>query len=977
MMKTYLKKSLLFAAAALTGLTTFGQGSCNEFSYFYSDINYPDGVKQSDIYSVALEDGAAILSPITLDLAYGAHIAFDSESGLLVLINDANGGVQTLDPVTGILSEVVMPESSLSGVVTSGINADGKHLVGSGNGNIYDIDLSTNPYGVELFDDGADISGGDLTFTDAGLYLASKPLGYLYGVIPGFDNVLLGSVDGNVTGMATYEDESSVIVSSRGNDSFLVYEVSLGVIETGSYAAELDGEPFSLDNGDMASGCTSRNNSIEGCEDFKTYYIHDELGGGQDVLYSVQLNEMGGADMTEIAEVAPSSHIGVGPDGLLYIVAASSKVLTVMDPLTADVLDQVQIVAEGGLGSIPAVVVGDDGTIYIGSANDKIYTVDAVSGAATYYGEANVSGGDLLILDGVLWLANRGQNRFYEVNGEGQFDVAATEINGASVLPNGNILVANGDLNSLMEVYEPYTGDATGETFNTGLTLYNGDLGSRCFDDESSEECENYKVYLSNNSPGTGHLYEVTLDDDAETASLSLLRDDLPKSHIALAPNGLVYLIARTGSVATYDPATDDLSAYLPLTINGNNIGGTHSGVVTADGTFYVGSSSADKVYEVDINTGIAMNPIDAPVQGADLIQTQDGDLWLINRPEKRFYNLTDGVSEYDVDLGQIYGAAVLQNGMILAGTANTNSLQLIDPETQAPTGASYAMDLQMGGGDMAGGCVSGGGDVTPDPGNCYASEIIEYAPGLENDDDMIPAERTDGNQALGEPERSDVYGDYVFASLGYSEDGGSITLGFDGMVPNMDGDDLEIVETTWGNPSCGNEYADVYVSMDGVDYAWAKTVCRADAFVDISDAGDFAYIMYVKIVQGEASTTSDGYDVDGVVALHNCDEEQGEELPEGGLTALDEESINILTAYPNPSEGLTNVVFSTSNDEYATVQIIDMNGRVVETLFSQMAQANVEYRLDFNGLALPNGIYLTKLVTNSDTQIEKLMISK
>lgn len=958
--------------ACLFGLSSFGQGACNQFSYYYSDINYPGGVKQSDIYAVALEGDAAILSPIALDLAYGAHIAFDEESGLLFLINDSNGHVQTLDPSTGELGEINTPESSLSGVVTAGINADGRFIVGSGNGNIYDLDLSTSPYGVSLFDSGADISGGDLTFTDNGMYLASKPNGNLYAVIPDFDNVFLGNVQNQVTGMATYEDQSGVIVSSNGSDAFYVYDVGADVTEAGVYYAELEGVSFTLTNGDMASGCTSRENSVEGCDDFRTYYIHDAQGGGPDILYSVIMNEGGGADLTEIAELAGGSHLGVGPDGLLYIVQHGTKVLRIMDPNTAEILDEVQIVADG-IGGIPAVVVGDDGTVYVGANDDMIYTVDIATGQATPYGEGNVSGGDLVFLDGVLWLANRGQNRFYEVGGEGQFDVAATEINGASVLPNGNILISNGNLNSLFEVYEPYTGEATGETFNTGLTLYNGDLASRCFDDEPSVACENYKVYLTNNTGGPGRLYEVSLDNDTYVASLTLLRDDLPKSHVALAQNGLLYLIARTGAVATYDPSTDELTDYLPLTIDGNNISGTHSAVVAADGTLYVGSSSADKVYEVDPNTGIATNPVDANVQGADLIQTLDGDLWLINRQQSRFYNLTNGVSEFDIPVSGIYGAGVLEDGLILTGTANSNSLRLVDPSVPGLIEAEYAMDLTMSAGDIAAGCVSGD---NVEEGGCYASELIDYSPGTTFNGGTIAANRTDGTQALGEPERSDVQGDYVFASLGYSEDGGSITLGFGGSVPNLDGDDLEFVETTWGNPNCGNEYADVYVSVNGVDFFFAKTVCRADGFVDISDAGDFDYIMYVKVVQGEASSTSDGYDLDGVVALHNCDEvEGGDENPE--ITIAGVTAVNQLSAFPNPSEGMTNVVFTTGVTTYTTVQILDMNGRVVETVYSQMAQANVEYRIDFNGLALPNGIYITKLMTEKETVIEKLMISK
>src|SRR5690606_39298635 len=112
-----------------------------------------------------------------------------------------------------------------------------------------------------------------------------------------------------------------------------------------------------------------------------------------------------------------------------------------------------------------------------------------------------------------------------------------------------------------------------------------------------------------------------------------------------------------------------------------------------------------------------------------------------------------------------------------------------------------------------------------------------------------------------------------LFVSLGY---GGSLTLGFDGAIPNGPGDDIEIVETTFGNTSCNSyfEYADIYVSVDGVDYFFAKTVCRADGFVDISDAGSFEYVNFVRVVNNnDLSTTPDAFDVDGVVALHNCED--------------------------------------------------------------------------------------------------------
>ena len=252
-------------------------------------------------------------------------------------------------------------------------------------------------------------------------------------------------------------------------------------------------------------------------------------------------------------------------------------------------------------------------------------------------------------------------------------------------------------------------------------------------------------------------------------------------------------------------------------------------------------------------------------------------------------------------------------------------------------------------------------------PGECYAGNVFEYVQGVSNTGGPIATNRTDATQALGEPERTDAL---VFVSLGY---GGSLTLEFNGSVPNGPGDDLEIVETTYNFTSCAAypEYADIYVSLDGSDWHFAKTVCQEDPFVDISDAGDFTHINYVRIDNNDdLSTTTDGFDVDGVVALHNC-------IFDVVWNPVAVEAQGLLTSYPNPTTGVSQVVFSTATTGRTIVEVYDMNGRSVATLFNEVAQADREYRLDFNGAALPNGIYVYRMTTDNETIIDKFMIAK
>jgi len=53
------------------------------------------------------------------------------------------------------------------------------------------------------------------------------------------------------------------------------------------------------------------------------------------------------------------------------------------------------------------------------------------------------------------------------------------------------------------------------------------------------------------------------------------------------------------------------------------------------------------------------------------------------------------------------------------------------------------------------------------------------------------------------------------------------------------------------------------------------------------------------------------------------------------------------------------------------------MSGRVVSTMFNEIADANQTYRLDFNGRALPNGIYITRMTTENEVVIKKVMIAR
>ncbi len=85
----------------------------------------------------------------------------------------------------------------------------------------------------------------------------------------------------------------------------------------------------------------------------------------------------------------------------------------------------------------------------------------------------------------------------------------------------------------------------------------------------------------------------------------------------------------------------------------------------------------------------------------------------------------------------------------------------------------------------------------------------------------------------------------------------------------------------------------------------------------------------------------------------------------------------SILTSNPNPTEGLSYVSFSLRSEGQATLEVFDMNGRLIESLFSGEASSETNYRFEFDGSSLPNGVYLYRLTTTNEVLNERFMIAR
>ena len=83
------------------------------------------------------------------------------------------------------------------------------------------------------------------------------------------------------------------------------------------------------------------------------------------------------------------------------------------------------------------------------------------------------------------------------------------------------------------------------------------------------------------------------------------------------------------------------------------------------------------------------------------------------------------------------------------------------------------------------------------------------------------------------------------------------------------------------------------------------------------------------------------------------------------------------ISSNPNPTTGVSFVSFSVPTEGTASLEVYDMSGRVVDALFTGVTQPNNEYRFEFDGSDLPNGVYIYRLTTENEVINEKFMIAR
>lgn len=164
-----------------------------------------------------------------------------------------------------------------------------------------------------------------------------------------------------------------------------------------------------------------------------------------------------------------------------------------------------------------------------------------------------------------------------------------------------------------------------------------------------------------------------------------------------------------------------------------------------------------------------------------------------------------------------------------------------------------------------------------------WADYVVDFDQGVRKNGTPVLLERSDPTQALGVAQNNDTVN---FVSLGFTTGiDGYIVLGYTNKILNGSGNDLKVVETSYGNPSESQypEKAKVYVSQDGINWSYLGIAALDEEFdMDngklASDETTLFVLDWAKFVklQDVSDKTSpnfpndtDGFDVDGVQALH------------------------------------------------------------------------------------------------------------
>ena len=284
--------------------------------------------------------------------------------------------------------------------------------------------------------------------------------------------------------------------------------------------------------------------------------------------------------------------------------------------------------------------------------------------------------------------------------------------------------------------------------------------------------------------------------------------------------------------------------------------------------------------------------------------------------------------------------------------------------------------------------CLHGTADETND-GLVFGSaqEVIQYNQGTRKNGSPIHPTRVNPINALGIPQNDDLSIDFV--SLGFN---GSLILKFDYAVFNQEGNDLWVVETSFGAPDCQTYPESAYFegSLNGTIWYPMGTVCL-DGTIDIGD-GVYA-IQYVRISDrspmAQFPNSADGFDLDGILVLNedcqvltnpsvNSSKQTTNRITPNRIAFYDNneipDEIAEISVGPNPFQNTFKLYYETGTmNEKIDVNIFNYVGQLVHKQQLQIPK-NTLTEQDINASHLPRGVYILSVESAGQKQSLKLI---
>ncbi len=709
-------------------------------AYYIHQTQITNGVWESDFYELVLNGYSAELTLLLEDFAGAAHIALNTNTGNLTVVNSSTGLISEFDVTTNTITPLFQSFIDKATAITYDA-ANDRYYVGGGTANmIYSVDVNTETVTAVV---SAPVDGGDLELLNGDLFLATKDGNRLIklDLTNAANHVVLGTIDNSPAGFGALGD-GTAIIQSVGQTAFK--EVDAFGYTGDEYPASVNGQPFTLGYGDLATGCVNITTPPVGqCANFN-YYMSSNVdqpnGERHSEIYAVTLDG-NDANLVRIGYFQYATHLAYNEvEDLLYVIQAGNgpSEVTTYDPLTNSFDAPVSI---AGLSYVVQAVFDNNGTLYVGCKNTNspigaIYEVDLVGLSATKLMDAPVNGGDLTFTnDGVLLMGTRNGDDLLSVNllagtTTKIADLSVRGISGLVTRPSGTLLSSNLGATVLTEYAA--NGNATGTVFNLKLNgaAYShiaGDLTGGCNDATPVVACSNYLYYLSDNVPqpdgsSIGTVYQVNLIGN--NARLTKLAELEVAVHLAFNPvDSKLYLIENNtnGTITVYDPLTGTFGASKNFPTIGE---GSVQGAFDDSGRFIVGNSVKNKFFEVDFAAGTATQVATGTIFGGDLEFLANGSALSITGSATSVFNSVDLSTGTSTALGSVSasvtGMALTSDDKLLL--SYKNNVKLFEYNTDGTaTGKGYKLRLNGASftttnGDLTSGCVVG---LVIAPGDC------------------------------------------------------------------------------------------------------------------------------------------------------------------------------------------------------------------------------------------------------------------